>query len=116
MLGDKQKASSTQLFYLYKTTVSGVNIDSVKYPGIMDSLDSLAEKYPNWQFEILYTNLDFSTTVRGEYEYANKQGNLVYTPTYNGDWIAPNPYISGVWASASYKGIAYFMDHIFVVF
>ena len=110
VLGDKQKASSTQLFYLYKTTVSGVNIDSVKYPGIMDSLDSLAEKYSNWQFEILYTNLDFSTTVRGEYEYANKQGNLVYTPTYNGDWIAPNPYISGVWASASYKGIAYFMD------
>ena len=24
--------------------------------------------------------------------------------------MAPNPYISGVWASASYKGIAYFMD------
>ena len=110
ILSDKQKASSTQLFYLYKTTISGVNIDSVKYPGIMDALDSLAEAHPNWQFEILYTNLDFATAVKGEYEYANKQGNLVYTPTYNGEWIAPNPYVSGVWASASYNGIAYFMD------
>lgn len=35
---------------------------------------------------------------------------MVYTPTYKGDWIAPNPYVSGNWASASYNGIAYFMD------
>ena len=58
----------------------------------------------------MYTNLDFNTAVQGEYDYANKTCNLVYTPTYKGDWIAPNPYVSGSWASASYNGIAYFMD------
>ena len=109
VLDAKQKASSRQLFYLYKTSIS-VNINTEKYPGVAEMLDSLATTHSNWQFEILYTNLDFATAVKGEYEYANKQGNLVYTPTYNGDWIAPNPYISGVWASASYNGIAYFMD------
>ena len=57
-----------------------------------------------------YTGLDFYTAVQGEYEYDNRKANLVYTPTYKGDWIAPNPYVSGTWASASYNGIAYFMD------
>ena len=98
-----------QRFILTKTAIS-VNINTTKYPGVAESLDKVAAAHPNWQFEILYTNLDFYTAVKGEYEYANKRGNLVYTPTYNGNWIASNPYISGVWASASYNGIAYFMD------
>ena len=59
---------------------------------------------------MLYTGLDFYTAVKAEYEFDNKKGNLIYTPTYKGDWIAPSPYVSGNWASASYNGIAYFMD------
>ena len=98
-----------QKFNFISTNIS-VSIDTNKYPGIADTLDSLVETHPNWQFEILYTNLDFNTAINAEYEYANKQGNLVYTPTYNGDWIAPTPFITGKWASASYNGIQYFMD------
>ena len=98
-----------QKFNLKKTNI-GIQIDSNKYPGIAEAIDKLVAKYPNWQFEILYTKLDFNTAVKGEYEYANKQANLVYLPTYNGEWVAPKPYVSGVWASASYNGIAYFMD------
>ena len=109
ILEGKQKASNRQMFYIFKETIS-VDINTEKYPGVAEALDKLAEKYPNWQFEILYTKLDFNTAVKGEYEYANKQANLVYLPTYNGEWVAPQPYVSGIWASASYNGIAYFMD------
>ena len=109
ILEAKQKSSNRQMLYLFKTNIS-VNINTAKYPGVAETLDKVAAAHPNWQFEILYTNLDFYTAVKGEYQYANKQGNLVYTPTYGGNWIASNPYVSGVWASASYNGIAYFMD------
>lgn len=109
ILDAKQKGNNRQMFYMYKTNIS-VNINTEKYPGVAEALDTIAAAHPNWQFEILYTNVDFYTAVKGEYEYANKKGNLVYTPTYNGNWIASNPYVSGVWASASYNGIAYFMD------
>lgn len=87
-----------------------MQIDNNKYPGVGEAIDKLVEKYPNWQFEILYTNLDFYTAVQEEYNYADKTANLVYTPTYKGDWIASKPYVNGNWASASLKGIAYFMD------
>ena len=98
-----------QMFYFYTTNI-GINIDSNKYPGVAEAVDNLTSKHPNWEFEVLYTGLDFYTAVQGEYEYDNRKANLVYTPTYKGDWIAPNPYVSGTWASASYNGIAYFMD------
>ena len=85
-------------------------IDENKYPGIKERVNELKTQHPNWQFEVLYTGIDFYTAVQGEYEYDNRTGNLVDTNVYKGDWIAPNPYVSGNWASASYNGIAYFMD------
>ena len=88
----------------------GIVIDENKYPGIKERVNELKKQHPNWQFEVLYTGIDFYTAVQGEYEYENRTGNLVDTNVYKGDWIAPNPYVSGNWASASYNGIAYFMD------
>ena len=88
----------------------GINIDTNKYPGIQERVNELVINHPNWQFEVLYTGIDFYTAVQGEYEYDNRKANLVDTNVYKGDWIAPNPYVSGNWASASYNGIAYFMD------
>ena len=95
---------------LFKFEQVGISINENKYPGYKQKITQLRQQHPNWEFELLYTGLDFNTAVTGEYEYANKQANLVYTPTYKGDWIASNPYVSETWASASYKGIAYFMD------
>ena len=88
----------------------GINIDTNKYPGIQERVNELVINHPNWQFEVLYTGIDFYTAVQGEYEYDSRRANLVDTNVYKGDWIAPNPYVSGNWASASYNGIAYFMD------
>lgn len=90
--------------------IAGIDIDTNKYPGIQEKVNELSFKHPNWQFEVLYTGIDFYTAVQGEYEYDSRKANLVDTNVYKGDWIAPNPYVSGNWASASYNGIAYFMD------
>ena len=105
----KNSNNNAQKYDFIKVAI-GVNIDSSKYPGVQEAVDELAEKHPDWEFEILYTTLDFDTAVQAEYEYDNKEANLVYTPTYKGDWIAPNPYKEGSWASASFNAIAYFMD------
>ena len=106
---ESMQNNDRQMLYFY-TTNFGVDIDSSKYPGISESIAKLADAHPNWQFEILYTTLDFNTAVTAEYEYEGKQGNTVDTTVYKGDWIAPNPYVSENWASASYNAIAYFMD------
>ena len=105
-----------QRFCLLKTGI-GVNIDSNKYPGIAEAVDKLLEQHPEWQFEVLYTGIDFYTAVQGEYEHytvdssgKRQYANLVDTNVYKGDWIAPNPAVTGNWAQASYNGIAYFMD------
>lgn len=95
---------------LFEMKEIGVAIDEKKYPGIKERINALKLKHPNWRFQILYTTLDFHTAVQSEYDYEDKKGNFVWTPTYYGDWIAPNAYVSGNWASASYAGIAYFMD------
>ena len=84
------------------------NINENKYPNIKGQLESLKRKHPNWNFEILYTGLDFNYVVNEEYQ--RKRNCLVNTNTYQGEWIAKDPYKSGAWYSASYNGIAYFMD------
>ncbi len=103
------KYNDRQMFYFYKANL-GVSIDTNKYPGISEAVNELVAKHPNWQFEVLYTGLDFNTAVQGEYDYAGKTANLVDMNTYSGEWIAPNPVIDSGWASASYKAIAYYMD------
>lgn len=105
----KGNNTNAQKFDFLKIGVT-LNIDDNKYPGIKETIEKLSEAHPNWEFEILYTTLDFDTAVQAEYEYDNKKANLVYTPTYKGDWIASNPYVEGNWASASFNAIAYFMD------
>ena len=95
----------------------GINIDTNKYPGIQERVNELVVNHPNWQFEVLYTGIDFYIAVQGEYEHYSvdssgkrQYANLVDTNVYKGDWIAPNPVVTGNWAQASYNGIAYFMD------
>ena len=94
-----------------------IAIDENKYPGIKERVNELKRQHPNWQFEVLYTGLDFYTAVQGEYEHytvdnsgKRQYANLVDTNVYKGAWIAPNPVVTGNWAQASYNGIAYFMD------
>ena len=98
--------SDFQSFIMEK---AGVLIDENRYPGIKDQIDKLTIAHPNWNFEILYTGLDFDTVVNNEYDVP-KHRNLVSYSSYKGDWIAPNAYSSGGWYSASRNAVAYFMD------
>ena len=103
----ENNGTSAQKFDFIKVNI-GVNIDEAKYPGIQEKVNEIAKKHPNWNFEILYTGLDFNTAVAGE--YSDKNRNLVSPSVYQGEWISPDPVVSGGWYSASQKGIAYFMD------
>ena len=87
-----------------------INIDNNKYPGIKERITQLKKAHPDWQFEILYTGIDFNEAVKAEYEGSNKQKSLIDINTYKCDWISEDPYVSGSWASASYNAVQYFMD------
>ena len=87
-----------------------IEIDTTKYPGYKEKLESLQKAHPNWNFKFLYTGLKFSSAVAGEAEVHSR--NLV-EPTYSGEWICPTCgtklYDSG-WYCASEKAIAYYLD------
>ena len=86
------------------------NMDTALYPGYKELLDKLQMNHPNWNFKLLYTNIDFDTAVKSEYSVHNK--NLVPS-TYSGEWVCSvcgtKEYDSG-WYGASEKAIAYYMD------
>ena len=86
------------------------NIDTSKYPGYKEAIEKMIVAHPNWNFELLYTGLNFSSAVYGEYSIHN--ANLV--PASSGsEWICPvcgtKTYDTG-WYGASDKAIAYYMD------
>ena len=103
----QNNGASSQKFDFISVTI-GVNIDNAKYPGIQEKIAEIIAEHPSWNFEILYTGIDFYEAVAGE--YSNKQRNLVNSSTYQGAWISPDPYSSGSWYSASESAIAYFID------
>ena len=87
-----------------------INIDTSKYPGYKEKIESLMQKYPNWNFELLYTGLIFDEAIRGECAIHSR--NLVPT-NYGGEWVCSvcgtKLYDSG-WYCASEKAVAYYMD------
>ncbi len=92
-------------------------IDSNLYPKIKEQIEVLKSKYPNWKFKILYTNLNWSDVISGEYQgHGSSPKNLVpYTNNYKGNWICSicgenHKYDNGTWRCASESAIAYMMD------
>lgn len=84
-----------------------IDIDDNKYPGYKESLENLKLAHPNWNFKFLYTGLNFSDAVSGEYEV--RSANLVPT-SYGGEWISGTALYDTGWYGASEKAIARFMD------
>ena len=86
------------------------SIDTSKYPGYKEKVESLMKAHPNWHFEYLYTGLKFDSVIAGEYAVHSR--NLVPT-NYKGEWICSvcgtKLYDSG-WYCASEKATAYYMD------
>lgn len=91
-------------------------IDETKYPGIKDRIKQLKSKYPNWNFKILYTGLDWDNVIASEYTgHGSSPKNLVYkNANYQGEWICAlcgdTAYDNGSWRCASEKAIKYMMD------
>ena len=92
------------------------SLNESEYPGIKSMIASLKAQYPNWNFKILYTDLNWNDVISGEYQgHGTSPKNLVQKSTnYQGEWICPicgdKPYDNGSWRCASEKAIAYMMD------
>lgn len=96
------------------TNIEG--LDNSKYPGIKDKIKQLQNKYPNWKFKILYTDLDWNTVIANEFTgHGTSPKNLIQkTQNYQGAWICPmcgdTKYDNGSWRCASEQAIKYMMD------
>lgn len=92
------------------------NINESKYPGIKEKIKQLQSKYPNWNFKILYTGLDWNKVITNEYTgHGASPKNLIYkTSSYQGEWICSicgeKGYDNGNWKCASEQAIKYIMD------
>ncbi|NLC96859.1 MAG: SH3 domain-containing protein, partial [Erysipelotrichaceae bacterium] len=95
-------------------------IDRELYPGLVERVHALKQKYPKWEFEFYKTGLDWDRFVALEYSPtrngssgAGNPFNLVYD-TYKGTWICEyrgtKKYDSGRWYAASYQAVEYAMD------
>jgi hypothetical protein len=64
-------------------------IDEQKYPGIKQMIQELQVKHPNWNFKVLYTELDWNEVIVNEYVgHGESPSNLVPVGTsFTGEWI-----------------------------
>ena len=90
-------------------------IDESKYPGYKSQIQEMKSKYPNWTFKVLYTGINWTNAISGEYVgHGGIPSNLIQN-TYSGEWICPicqdTLYdVSKEWYCASKEAIAYMMD------
>ena len=105
-------------FAINQTITTDINsIDSNQYPGIKEMIQQLKNEHPNWNFKILYTDIEWKDAIANEYVgHGASPKNLVpaNNSKYAGDWICPicgnTTYDTGDWYCASESAIAYMMD------
>ena len=89
---------------------SYIDLDEKKYPSYTEALEKLQNAHPNWNFEFLYTGLNFWDAVSGEAKVHSR--NLI-PKSYSGAWICSTCgtklYDSGLYC-ASESAIAYYLD------
>ena len=91
----------------------GSNLDTSKYPGFKEKLDTLKANHPNWKFIIMETGLDFEQVIKAQYTgHLDTPKNLIQGKT--GEWICSicgdRVYDTGNWKCASEQAIRYYMD------
>lgn len=110
---------SNKVFAAINQTVStDINsIDSNKYPQIKEMLQTLKNKHPNWNFKILYTDIDWNEAIANEYVgHKEKPRNLspANNSKYDSTWrcavCGTQTYDNGNWYCASEAALAYMMD------
>ena len=94
-------------------TIEGYSANKInKYPGYKTLIENLKAKHPNWEFEILYTGLDWNQVIKNETSAYHGRSLIYYTKT--GSWICSTcgdkPYDSGKWRCASETAVSYYMD------
>lgn len=95
--------------YLY----DGNNLDTSKYPGFKERLDTIKANHPNWNFIIMETGLDFEQVIKSQYTgHFDTPKNLIQGKS--GEWICSicgdRVYDTGSWKCASEQAIRYYMD------
>ena len=107
----------TKTFAVNQTISQDIeNIDSNTYPQIKEMIQNLKNEHQNWNFKILYTDLDWNEVIENEYVgHGSSPRNLVPTSSsYAGEWICPicgdTTYDSGKWHCASQSALKYMMD------
>ncbi len=109
----------SKAFAINQTTTTDINsIDSNMYPQIKEMLQELKKAHPNWNFKILYTDIEWADAIANEYVgHGSSPRNLVpaNNSNYAGEWICKacgkdHTYDSGRWHCASESAIAYMMD------
>ena len=93
------------------------SIDSNKYPQIKEMLQTLKSQHPNWNFKILYTDIDWNEAIANEYTgHKSKPRNLApaNNSNYDSTWrcavCGDITYDNGNWYCASEAALAYMMD------
>lgn len=106
-----------KVYAITQTVSEDINsIDSSQYPKVKELLQNLKNKYPNWNFKILYTDIEWSDAIENEYVgHGNSPRNLVQDKeNYKGDWICKicgnKKYDNGNSHCASELAISYMLD------
>ena len=104
-------------FAVNQSTADFNSIDSNVYPQVKEMIQKLKNQYPNWNFKVLYTDIEWSDAIANEYVgHGSSPRNLVSAnnSNYDGDWICKicgdQEYDNGKWYCASESAIAYMMD------
>lgn len=104
-------------FAVNQSTADFNSIDSNTYPQVKEMIQKLKSQYPNWNFKVLYTDIEWSDAISNEYVgHGSSPRNLVpaNNSNYDGNWICKicgeQAYDSGKWYCASESAIAYMMD------
>lgn len=86
----------------YRFTYNGNNLDTSKYPGYKNLIDTLKGKHSNWNFTIMETGLDFGQVILAE------TGNKSLIQGKSGSWVSGS--FDSSWDVASQSTVMYYMD------
>lgn len=96
-------AAQTKENYSYKIN---------KYPGYAQLIQELKTKYPNWNFTIFYTGLDWNEVIKNE--TVAYHGRSLISANKSSFWFCTTcgnkAYDNGSWKCASEAAVAYYMD------
>ena len=89
-------------------------INETKYPGIKERINELKSQYPNWNFKIFYTDLDWNEVIANEYTGHGVSPRNLIPKNYQEAWkcsvCGDKGYDNGSWYCVSEATIKYMMD------